>query len=132
MEEPFGYSNILSYFFREIIPEHIHIIVHVAGILFLKELSMFLSFISPNIETVFKTASFECLFRMAALLFLNYQWLLQPCRIASIFCSSSTEKVRFLRVSTLSSICCTELAPIRTEVIRLSRKTHASAIWARL
>jgi hypothetical protein len=46
--------------------------VHVAVKLFSKELSIFLSFILPNIETVFNKASVECLFRMAAILIQNY------------------------------------------------------------
>jgi len=39
------------------------------GLLFLKELSMFLSFIVPNIETVFIKTSGKGLFRMAVIIF---------------------------------------------------------------
>jgi len=50
--------------------------------------------------------------------------------IFSIAFNSSAENSSFLSVSTLSSICLTELAPISTEVIRLSFRTQANAICA--
>ncbi len=51
-------------------------------------------------------------------------------RMSSIICNSSAEK---FRLSVLSRFCCnwaTELAPISTDVTRLSFSNHAIAIWA--
>ena len=44
--------------------------VHVIGLLFLKELSMFLSLFAPNIKTVFIKSSWQRLFRMSGVNFL--------------------------------------------------------------
>ena len=51
---------------------------------------------------------------------------------ASIAASSSQVNSKFSSAATLSSICSTLLAPIKTEVTRSSLRTHASAICARL
>lgn len=51
-------------------------------------------------------------------------------KIVSIICNSSSKNEIFASVSTLSSICFTELAPIKTEVILLSFNTQAKAICA--
>ncbi|SDX70055.1 hypothetical protein SAMN05444338_113120 [Flavobacterium degerlachei] len=49
-------------------------------------------------------------------------------KICSIFANSSAEKSRFCKLSMLLFSCLTELAPIKTEVIRLSFNNQAKAI----